>query len=133
MAKEVLRVAAHPNSTDDDVAPKLGYIFKAELTAAASDGFLSPKLFDLLYSIFDTLKLDTQEIEGINGLLKRCIDLAPNIAVELLSSRMLAKKNLQVNFGSAAAREDLIQQCIENHKDIKAEFDKRSRKGAMVM
>ncbi len=135
VALEVLRIAATPHPFDDDcgdIAPKLGTIFKTELERASNDGRLAKHMFNFLWALFSMAKLDTQEIEGINGLLKRCIDLAPHISPDLLSARMTSKKHLQVNHNSAQLREDLVTQCIEAHKETKAAHDLRYRRGGQT-
>jgi hypothetical protein len=131
VAKEVLRVAVDRPVGHDDITPKLGTIFKSDLEMAASEGRLPRRLFNLVHDMFLMLKLDTQEIEGINGLLKRICDMAPAISPDLLAARILAKKTLQVNHNTPALREKLIQECVEKHRDIKAEFDRRNRKGGV--
>jgi len=128
IAEELLRLLkGHRECPDDDVAWKLAATFTAEFEACAKDGTLRPELFNLIFSIFAMIKLDTQEVEGINSLAKRCIDMAPAISPALLSARMVCKKNMQVNFSSGELREKLVQSCVKAHKEIKATFDKKGR------
>jgi hypothetical protein len=109
------------------MAWKMGIIFRPELEVSAREGTMARELYDLVFKIFSMIKMDTQEIEGINSLVKRCVDMAPSISPGLLSARMVTKKNLQVNYPTAELRETLVRQCTDAHKDTKTIYDNKGK------
>jgi hypothetical protein len=49
-------------------------------------------VYNIVHSFVAAWGLDTQEIEGVNSVLKYAATLSPNISFKLLSSRITTKK-----------------------------------------
>ncbi len=76
----------------------------------------------MLLDLFEHWALHTQEIEGVNSVLKYTTTLAPHIGFPLLSSRISIKKLLHY-YGAVTdreARRRLLQE-LENFYDIGAD------------
>eukprot|EP00969_Alexandrium_andersonii_P189668 8380597-Alexandrium_andersonii.AAC.1 len=58
--------------------------------------------------------MDTQEIEGVNGLIKHSIKIAPHIGWELLAARMCARKTLCKV--AASHQDDILEECLVHHR-----------------
>ena len=71
---------------------KFAQIFRSELAACKETGTLPQRLHELLRELFTRTRPETQEVEGVNGMLKRMLTLSLAISLELLSSRMVIKK-----------------------------------------
>ena len=74
-------------------------------------------LFELLRCVFRMIHPDTQEIEGINSLVKQITDLAPFIGIRLLTSRIVSNKSLP-HFNTPALREQLVQEFVDMHAEV---------------
>ena len=72
------------------LALKFRYIFRCDIEAAACTGVINEKLhgFVLALGAAWTRCMETQEIEGVNGIIKHIIRLALAISFPLLSSRI---------------------------------------------
>lgn len=66
----------------------------------------------MLYKLFDNWVLHTQEIEGVNSILKYVSTLAPSIAFALLGSRVTIKKMLNY-FGAVEDKNSRVQLLLE--------------------
>jgi hypothetical protein len=64
----------------------------------------------LVYDIVSAWALHTQEIEGVNNILKYAATLSPNITFKLLSSRITVKKLIN-RYKSFAERAALLEDC----------------------
>lgn len=105
---------------------KLRKLFLPELQSAARDGTLHGDLFQLLFNIFLLLFCDTQEVEGANNILRRCITNAPHISIGLLSSRLSIKK-LLAQCETKAQREEFISNSLEYLKKSSAVSSSKGR------
>ena len=132
MAQAIISMVVHHAPCDCDIAPKLGLCFRREIELAAQDGTLCRQLFTLLFALLSSVRLDTQEVEGINSILKRAVDLAPAISADLLAARMVCKKKLAVSYSTAPLRDGLVQTCIQAHADITVAYEKRFGRNAAV-
>jgi hypothetical protein len=73
---------------------KLARLFRRDLEVARDTGKLLGPLRGLLVELFGCTRPDTQAVEGVNSMLRRMLNLAPHLSVELLSSRLIIKKAL---------------------------------------
>lgn len=132
MAQEIICIVVHHAPCDCDIAPKLGQCFRREIELAAMHGTLCIQLFTLILSLLSSVRLDTQEVEGINSILKRAVDLAPAISADLLAARMVCKKKLAVSYNTAPLRDGLVQTCIQAHAAITEAYEKRFGRNAVA-
>lgn len=70
----------------------------------------SQALYKFLYDVISRWRLDNQETEGVNSILKYITGVCPNITFKLLSSRITIKKLVNKCEGRAE-REALLQDC----------------------
>ena len=122
LAAYLMSVVSIQQVDKDITTPKLIILFEADVERAAETGLLSAELHGILRAAFNNLCTDSQEIEGVNSILRRIVTLAPSIRQPLLSSRILVKKHL--NYLSAdckskheekAAREGLVTAAVHGH------------------
>ena len=97
--------------------------FAAELTVAYLEGTITRGLHFFLVCVVRQLSSDTQEIEGINSIIKHIKDVAPSIGLFLLNARTINKKTLDLSSGDP---EQVVRALVLNHdqglsvlKDIK--------------
>ena len=107
---------------DDDIidkgfTAKFRVAFNAELFDSSQTGLLDEFIFSLLTDIANHWGLDTQNIEGINGMLKRILTLAPNISLPLMSARVCVAKNISTALNHPSSRSEIAQQAVEYHRD----------------
>eukprot|EP00969_Alexandrium_andersonii_P173615 7675694-Alexandrium_andersonii.AAC.1 len=102
---------------------KLRRTFAGELARAAADGTLDGELWHLLRSVGRAIGTDTQQLEGVNSMVKHMTKLAPNMKLRLLSSRVVIKKTLSDSLRTKGERERLVQFAIEHHAGAKALVD----------
>ncbi len=95
---------------------KVIVIFEQELVAAASSGMLDYELWVVVTSMFGHLHTDSQEIEGVNSILRRIVTIAPSIQQQLLSSRLQIKKHL----GEQTRHAKTESECKEIRSQIAA-------------
>lgn len=112
-ARDVLDMSIH--EVDDDTTMKVRTLFRGELLLAVSDGTLDESLHALLVEVSRMWALDTQEIEGVNSIIKYATHLSPNLSWKLLSARMTIKKSY-LNCADAAAQDALLNDCVHYHE-----------------
>ena len=101
------------------VAWKCAYVFDACLRDAAKTGTLYEPLWRCLLAYSQMIASDTQDIEGINGIVKRILNQHPNLNMELLNSRVLGKKTQGVDVQSGNSSlpiQDEVDRCLANHQ-----------------
>eukprot|EP00959_Pyramimonas_sp_CCMP1952_P227157 4749462-Pyramimonas_sp.AAC.1 len=57
-------------------------------------GRIDRQLWVLARTITRMMAADTQEVEGLNSIIKRCLEMAPGMGLELLSSWALLRKTV---------------------------------------
>eukprot|EP00969_Alexandrium_andersonii_P026269 1146270-Alexandrium_andersonii.AAC.1 len=109
---------------DDDVFHdstefKIASTLQPWLQASKSTGRLDPRIHEMFTYIAHLLPADTQEIEGMNSIIKRTMTIAPGIGLELLNTRTLLKKHLHHRqegaFLPPERLQDEVSKCLENH------------------
>jgi hypothetical protein len=84
---------------------KFRVIFLAEFTWIVTSGGKCPKvLYDCMSDVISMWASNTQEIEGTNNTIKAIGKAAPNISWELMSSRVVAKKDVDCLVWSAVTQ-----------------------------
>ena len=68
---------------------KASSLFQPLLEQTIRDGTLHPQLHHLFCLYARQLNSDTQEVEGINGIIKKTCELFPAFQLQLLNSRVL--------------------------------------------
>ena len=91
---------------------ELAFLFKDQLRDVVATGCIDPTLHALLDRLVAAMSSDTQEIEGINGTVKFIKNIAPNISMKLLTSRVVNKKTLSLHAKPTAT---LLPICLEYH------------------
>ncbi len=81
----------------------------------ADRGTLSYDLWQLLRCLMRMLAVDTQEIEGLNSVIKHVLGLAPAMGLKLLSSRALIKKTIMWRDHGPQAIDSLATKCAAFH------------------
>jgi hypothetical protein len=79
---------------NDYTTLKLRLIFERELLGAAETGKIDPVLWEFLDDLFNMTAENTQDIEGVNSVIRHIVDLAPSVSLATLSSRVVIKKIL---------------------------------------
>ena len=97
---------------------KVAALFQSMLEAVVrTGGELDPDLYKLFVRVSRLMAVDTQEIEGLNSVIKHVIGRSPSIGLELLSSRVASKKVLsdvitaRPGPETLAAVENRVQEC----------------------
>eukprot|EP00959_Pyramimonas_sp_CCMP1952_P196633 4111496-Pyramimonas_sp.AAC.1 len=75
-------------------------------------------------------RLDTQEIEGVNSVLKYCTQLSSNLGWKLMSARTVLKKRLLM-CADSDARKELVESFVaffDDARDVAADAPIRFRK-----
>lgn len=117
-AKALLALLDKPEGdveTFSSTAWKIAHTFREELLAAVASGTLHERLFHLIQAVCRMMTCDTQEIEGMNSIIKHAIHHAPAIHLPLLNSRVLIKKSLTDLGQSSDALDKIVRQCVEAH------------------
>ena len=81
----------------------------------------------LLADISSLWRLDTQEIEGVNSLIKKMTGDSPNMNLELLSARVTIKKTMSAKLTTHEERQQGADACIEHHAAAKEFVTDESR------
>jgi hypothetical protein len=97
---------------------KIVCIFYAEFVEMRSTGVCCIALWRLVYDIARMWKLDTQDVEGLNSILKHICKICPHIGWELLAAR-LATRNRMGN-ATAARQDELVLECVALHEEAMA-------------
>ena len=98
---------------------KLRQHFKPELIQARDTGFMHSRLWNMLNQLANVWWTDTQEVEGANSIIKAIASAGPNTTWNLLSSRLLIKKNV----GKMAKDEiDAVARACEGHHRAAMDF-----------
>ena len=111
-------------------ARKIRLLCDSDLRQAAAHGTTGIFLFTLVKCISISIKADVQEIEGINSMIKRIGERAPNMSLELLWARIAIKKRLNNDVrtkgrpsSSWAARRDNASMIL----DVATDFSEESQ------
>ena len=122
-------LAAATCVVDEAFTAKFATAFRDELLTSSHTGLLNPYLYQLLAEVFTLTPLETQEVEGMNGMLKKIYELAPAIKLPLMSDRLLIKKALasKVLRGNTPqerrqARTDALHYAVETHRSALVQF-----------
>ncbi|CAK0870089.1 unnamed protein product, partial [Prorocentrum cordatum] len=102
----------------DPFAIKLRSTFNDELFHASQTGLLDGQLYKLLVDVSELCPIDTDEIEGISGMIKHMSRTSPSIQLKLMSSRVVIKKQLQPRACSIEDRKRIISCAVRNHHAI---------------
>jgi hypothetical protein len=87
--------ATNPADFDhDDLTLKYRLLFEYELVSASETGTFDAELWQFTQDMFDMTVDNTQDIEGLNSIIKHVVDLAPRIELKTLSARVQIKKML---------------------------------------
>lgn len=100
---------------------KIRTILKDELNVAKTSGKCPQKLYAVVFAIGQKMFSDVQEMEGLNSLVKLIGNRAPNISLELLSSRISLKKRMGIGrrgsdlrYSSIAPQlQDIVMECVQ--------------------
>ena len=112
---------------DDGITWKLPQVFRQELEHCVNTGMLlNDELWNLLNGLTKMLIIDTQEVEGMNSILKRNVTIAPAILLPLAAARVMIKKELGTS-GTPLEREDLVRACVDNHYAAQASLNSSHR------
>ncbi|CAK0878364.1 unnamed protein product [Prorocentrum cordatum] len=95
---------------------KIAKCSECELRAVARRGVIDAQAWRLFLALSHMISSDTQEIEGMNGIVKSVLSMAPNAGLELLSTRTLLKKSLATMSRSPAGLDNAIKDCVDNHR-----------------
>jgi hypothetical protein len=115
-------LSATPDDGLDDMTRKIKHHFGDQLMHSAQTGFIHCDLHQLLDDIFEMFMTDTQEVEGINSIIKKITDIAPAIKLALLSDRVVIKKSLAdvikdgERYTRLERRRCAIQHAVATHK-----------------
>eukprot|EP00959_Pyramimonas_sp_CCMP1952_P229313 4794708-Pyramimonas_sp.AAC.1 len=92
------RVAAEiQNATDEGSLPcKIYKCFPDDIDRSVSTGTIGDSAFMMLLRVACTIAADTQEVEGMNGMLKALMKHAPAIDIPLLSARLVNRMSLAI-------------------------------------
>ena len=88
----------------DETTLKFRELFFAEIESTAADGLGHPAVYWLIWRISERWTTNTQEVEGLNNTVKMVGKLAPFISWQLLSSRVVSKKDLRMHCHDKASR-----------------------------
>ncbi len=77
-------------------------------------GVCDAALWRFVWDLSKLWRLDTQDIEGMNNMLKHICKIAPHIAWELLASRLVIRKSIG-NIGQVE-QEALVAECLSHHE-----------------
>ena len=109
---------------------KIATVFRDELEQCVrSEGQIHPEVHRIFVLLARMWACDTQEIEGINGIIKRMLKQYPAMGLFLLNTRVLSRKTL----AEASSRslpfpiEDKISECIVFHEQAKSCIADRER------
>jgi len=117
VANEMLKQRAESRSVEDGITWKVVALFPEELQHAEKTGKLDANLYKLLLAISKLLMSDTQEIEGMNSVIKRVLEIAPAIGLRLVCARLMIKKWLASLAKTTEQRERVISKCADCHKE----------------
>ena len=97
-------------SAAGDVTLKIRNLFRDDFSATvASGGVISAKLYSFLLLLRAKLPWDSQEVEGLNSVVQRIGDHAPNISIALASDRLRNKM---------AQRAPTPEECAAMHRAV---------------
>ena len=115
VAQDMLR-SMHP------AVMKFRFLFEADLQFCANTGRMAPDLWSLFACLFRLMwTTDSQEMEGVNSIIRKVVDLAPAIQLELLAARICIKKAILRAISSCPTEEPKIvrarvaSQCVAAH------------------
>eukprot|EP00959_Pyramimonas_sp_CCMP1952_P102715 2148254-Pyramimonas_sp.AAC.1 len=60
--------------------------------------------------------METQDIEGVNSIIKTIWKRSPAIAWALMSSRMTLRKFIAAHLSSKESRDAFVAECVAHHK-----------------
>ena len=99
---------------------KLARAVLPELRLVFASGDIPKKLEAFIKSILSSVYLDTQEIEGMNSIIKSICKAAPNIHLPLLSSRLTIKKHIRsMGVSSVAQRALIVDAAAHSHQETR--------------
>lgn len=99
-------------------------LFRLHVEEGARSGTIHPDVVTLVEAIGSCATADTQEVEGMNSIIKHVIRRSPAIALPLLSARVTGKKFLALHAGQ---REEELLRCIEFHDIARTALQDTSR------
>lgn len=94
-------------SPDDDLdhnCIKIKALFCSELQECATEGTCGLRLFVLILLLRIIMKADTQDIEGLNSLIRLICMRCRGIGLPLLCARVRTKKRLKIGFQGCSTR-----------------------------
>ena len=102
----------------DATSFKLLRLFTNGIRESAQTGKACPALFELLSSVAKVWRFSTRDIEGKNNTLKWMAKLAPNMDLELMSSRLTVKgafENCEDHRERSIRLAAIRDACVEHH------------------
>ena len=114
-------------SIADPFVRSLKGTFGDELRKAELDGCLDDELFDMLSVLAGNFLIDSDEIEGMNGVIKHMAKTSPNIQIKLMSSRLMIKQTLTPRKLSLDERRAIVSYAANNHHVINDVPEPRGR------
>ena len=117
VCRERMGVAAEILDTADcclvrmrsDVALKMQHVFRTDLEFAKTHGLLTNRLWAFVTLARGVMSHATQDVEGLNSIIKHITDIAPYMQLPLVNSRLSLKKGKRVT----------PRQCSDMEKEIK--------------
>ncbi|CAK0871318.1 unnamed protein product, partial [Prorocentrum cordatum] len=115
VAEELLRLGVDADRSTFQA--KFVNIFRSHLQQVhVTQGQIDPALFLFTLRVFQRVPLDTQEIEGMNSIVRHCQQIAPHIALELLNSRVVNKKVISL-VTSTTGQKAFLQELVDSYDD----------------
>jgi len=129
LCKELLALLLSTDASVKETTPwKVAYVFEDLIRdAVRKRGKLDAQLHRLFALLGHALPADTQDIEGINSIIKHQLHSFPSIGLELLNSRVLAKKTSAREYKSGEMIEEEVQKCIADHESACLALHDRER------
>eukprot|EP00974_Lingulodinium_polyedra_P035136 3374723-Lingulodinium_polyedra.AAC.1 len=91
---------------------KLRVLFAVELQEASQSGLCNKRLWRLVADLMSVWHTNTQEVEGVNSIIKKIVQLAPNVSWKVLAARISIKKGCGCMAPSRSSEEAFIQNCV---------------------
>ncbi len=94
-------------------------IWLKEIQDAANTGLLDLDLWELIWDLASIWALETQELEGLNNIIRYVTKLAPNVRWATMVNRVMARKLLVGYRGNIALQSDQVANCVAHHEAAK--------------
>ena len=115
--------------TVDSFTFKVWTWFHAELQHCAETGVVPYNLHAIMADVNDAWVVDSQYVEGCNGVLKKIVTHAPSINLALISTRTTVKRMLGLS-GGRKANHHIVMTCDAGQP--RKNKQKHARQGTMT-